>query len=393
MKPQVLSPHALHLAGGHSWSGSRVYRFVVDRFLLLPLGAVLAVIWANTAGDSYFRFSHSLAFVVNEIGMALFLGLIAQDVLEAVMPGGELHTWRRWSVPLIAAAGGIAGSIGTYLAYVSVAHETVLYPAWPVAAVVDIAAGYYLLKTITRRRSVVAFLVLLGVATDLFGLLVAAVWPPFAEQDPSSLVLMAGAIGVAAFFRHLGRREFWPYLFVSGPLAWASLYLAGIHPALALVPLVPFLPRRPRREVFAEPAADDAVHRSEHEWHDAVQLVLFFFGLVNAGVLLRGVDTGTWAILTAGLVGRPVGILIATALAVAVGLRLPRGVGWREVIVVALATTSGFTFALFLTVGLLPVGAVLTQIKIGALLTTAGALVAWGVGQLLRVGHADPAKA
>jgi len=43
------------------------------------------------------------------------------------------------------------------------------------------------------------------------------------------------------------------------------------------------------------------------------------FGLVNAGVLLRGFGTGTWAVLTASLVGRPVGILVAVGIAVAAG--------------------------------------------------------------------------
>ena len=51
-------------------------RFVNDRFLWLPLGAALALVWANVAAESYFRTAHALAFPVNEIGMALFLGLI-----------------------------------------------------------------------------------------------------------------------------------------------------------------------------------------------------------------------------------------------------------------------------------------------------------------------------
>ena len=34
--------------------------FVVDRFLLLPVGAVIALVWANTRRESYFRFSHAL---------------------------------------------------------------------------------------------------------------------------------------------------------------------------------------------------------------------------------------------------------------------------------------------------------------------------------------------
>ena len=48
--------------------------------------------------------------------------------------------------------------------------------------------------------------------------------------------------------------------------------------------------------------------------------MLFLFGVVNAGVLLRGADTGTSAVLIAALLGRPLGVLGAVALGVALGL-------------------------------------------------------------------------
>ena len=51
----------------HRRSTGLLVRFVMDRFLLLPLGAAIAIVWANTASESYFRFAHALAFPVNEI--------------------------------------------------------------------------------------------------------------------------------------------------------------------------------------------------------------------------------------------------------------------------------------------------------------------------------------
>src|SRR5262249_56215845 len=96
-------------------------------------------------------------------------------------------------------------------------------------------------------------------------------------------------------------------------------------PALPLSPIVPFLPQEPRRlDLFADPPDDDATHHYEHEWNEGVQAILFLFGLVNGGVLLKGYDTGTWAMLAAALVGRPLGILAGVRLAVAAGLHLPR---------------------------------------------------------------------
>jgi hypothetical protein len=35
-------------------SGVPALTFVVDHFLLLPIGVLVALVWANTAGESYF---------------------------------------------------------------------------------------------------------------------------------------------------------------------------------------------------------------------------------------------------------------------------------------------------------------------------------------------------
>jgi NhaA family Na+:H+ antiporter len=167
----------------------------------------------------------------------------------------------------------------------------------------------------------------------------------------------------------------------------------GVYPALAFLPIVPLLPREPRSlDLFAPPRDDDATRQFEHEWNHLVQLILFLFGLVNAGVVIRGYDTGTWALLAAGLVGRPVGILAAIGLAVAAGLHLPHRVGWRECLVTALAASSGFTFALFFTPGLLPMGPVRDQITMGALATIVGALITYLVARHLRVGRYAPRR-
>jgi NhaA family Na+:H+ antiporter len=175
---------------------------------------------------------------------------------------------------------------------------------------------------------------------------------------------------------------------VSGTLSWFALYVEGVYPALALVPIVPFLPHEPRGlDVFEDPTDDDHVHHFEHEWNGVVQAVLFMFGLVNAGVMLHGYGAGTWATVTASLIGRPLGIFAGVRLAIAAGLHLPKRFTWRVLVVVALATSSGFTFALFVAPGLIPVGPMLSEIKLGALFTVAGALCTLGAARALKVGR------
>jgi NhaA family Na+:H+ antiporter len=378
----------LHRHRRHRSHPARVLRHAADRFLGLPLGAAIALVWANTAPEPYFRVAQSLAFPVNEIGMTLFVGLTMQEIVEATMRGGALHSWRRWTLPLIAAAGGIAGSVGVYLTYVLGHHEGILAVGWPIACAIDIAASYYVLKAIMPRSGLIPFVLLLAIATDLFGMVVVAPSHPTLSTPGGGAALLLVALGLAGVMRTLKMRAFWPYLSICGTLSWFAFFRDGLHPAFALVPIVPFLPHEPRRlNLLADPPDDDEVHHFEHEWNVLVQVMLFLFGLVNAGVMLTGYDTGTWALLLATLAGRPLGILGAVGLAVAAGWHLPRRIDWPHLVVAAFAASSGFTFALFFASGILATGPVLAQLTIGALATAVGPLLGVGIARVIRVGR------
>jgi NhaA family Na+:H+ antiporter len=387
-KHHAAAAHPLVRHHARRGAARRALAHVVDRFLLLPIGAAIGLVWANTAAESYFRFAQPVAFFVNEIGMALFFALITQEIVEATMPGGALHSWRRWSLALFAAGGGVAGSAACYLGFVGYKYEAILLAMWPIACAIDLAAVYYTLKTIMPRSGALPFGLLLGIVTNVFGIFVVMPRHPVLATHAGWATLLIAALGLAALLRALKVRAFWPYLMICGTLSWIAFYREGLHPAFALVPIVPFLPHEPRRlDVFADPPDDDATHHVEHEWNEVVQIILLLFGLVNGGVILRGYDTGTWAILLAALVGRPLGILAAVGAAVAAGLHLPRHIGWRELVVVAVASSTGFTFALFFATGLASTGPVLAQLTIGALSTAAGSALAFGAARLLRVGR------
>jgi NhaA family Na+:H+ antiporter len=392
MRNHAAAAHHVQLQRHHRHHATHAVHHRANRFLGLPLGVIIALAWANIVPEPYFRLAQSLAFPVNEIGMALFVGLIMQEIVEATMPDGALHSWRRWTLPVIAAAGGIAGSAGAYLAYVLGRYEQILAAGWPIACAIDVAAAYYVLKMIMPRSGMLPFVLLLAIVTDLFGMLVVAAWHPRLATG-GGVALLLVALGLAGVMRTLKVRAFWPYLAICGALSWFAFFREGLHPAFALVPIVPFLPHEPRRlDLLADPPDDDAVHHFEHEWNALVQAILFLFGLVNGGVILTGYDTGTWAVMLAALVGRPVGILAAVGVAVAAGWHLPRRIGWRQLVVAAFAASSGFTFALFFASGILSTGPLLAQLTIGALATAAGPLLAFGIARLLRVGRFSQAS-
>jgi NhaA family Na+:H+ antiporter len=362
--------------------------FMVDRFLLLPIGVLIALAWANTAGESYFRFAHALRFPVNDVGMALFIGLITEEVLEAVMPGGALYRWRRTLLPVVAALGGVLGATAVYLLYLESQYEFMLLDGWPVAAALDVAFAYFIAKAIfPNREGPIAFLLLIAVVSDALGVVIIAIWFHADDGYPAAIGLMAVAVLVAAWLRSRRIDRIWLYLITSGALSWLACYWSGISPALALVPIVPFLPHRPRGlDLFVE-APPTAPRRFEHVFRYPVQVVLLFYGLVNGGVVLAGETPGAWAVLTAALIGRPVGILASVALAMAAGLRLPAHLRWRELIVVSLAASAGFTFALYFAAAVMPPGPLLAELKLGALSTGAGALVALAAARILHVGR------
>jgi NhaA family Na+:H+ antiporter len=217
-----------------------------------------------------------------------------------------------------------------------------------------------------------------------------AVFQPAGDAHPVvGLGLMVIAVGAAAALRRGRVKSFWPYLLGPGTLSWCALFLGGVHPSLALAPIIPFFPHGRRDPgLFVEPApqAHDTLTRFERWWRLPVEGVLLLFGLVNAGVPLHGLEAGMWAIPIAA-VGRPIGIVAAAGLAIAAGLHFPNRVGWRELVVVGCTASIGLVFALFFATAVMPLGPVLLEMKMGALVTIAGAGLAFGVARWLRVGR------
>jgi Na+:H+ antiporter, NhaA family len=369
---------------------TRPRQLILEHFFVVPAGVILAVAWANSAADTYFRTAQMLAFAVNDIGMALALAYLTQEILEATLPGGTLHPWRRAILPIAAGVGGVLGATGVYAAYILSGDSHILLQGWPIASAVDFGVSYLLGIIVFGRGAAFNFLLLLTITTDVIGLVLVSYQSAVSGTHPAAAALVIPAIWSAARLRRKRVRSVWPYVLVSGTLSWFGFYLGGVHPALALLPIVPFLPHTPRHLVL--PAGPELRrHRSaahfEYVFRYPVQAIGFLLALVNAGVLLKGFDAGTWAVLLAGIAGRPSGILIAIGLATSVGLRPPRRISWRDLIVLAFAASPGFTFALFLATAAFPVGPLLMQTKIGALSTVGGAVVAIAAARHLHVGR------
>ena len=227
----------------------RLSQFAFEHLALLPLGAGIALVWANLWPESYFRFSYAAAFVVNDIALAFFFALMTKEVVEATAPGGVLHPWRRALLPVIAAIGVAAIAAQLHMRIAEQFDEPMLSTGWPITFATDVAFGYFIARLIFRpHHPAIPFLILLGIASDALGFVAVALFNPTRD-----LHLGVGAILLLVAMTHCERpaarakvRSFWPYLLAAGSLSWFALYWSGLHPALALVPVMPFLPHAAR---------------------------------------------------------------------------------------------------------------------------------------------------
>jgi len=279
-----------------------VRRFIENSGLLVA-GAAAALLWANLSYESYERFSDALHFLVNDVAMVFFFALATKEVVEATAPGGALHSPRRALVPMLAAIGGMAGPAAIYVALALLADVPELLRGWAIPSATDIAFSYLVARfTLGPTHPGIPFLLLLAIADDALGLMILAAFYPTGSVRPVEfVVLLAAAMLIARWLRWGRTRNFWPYVAGAGIVSWVAFYRGGLHPALALVPIVPFLPHAKRDPgLFVEsPHAHDPLNEFEHWWRLPVHLILFFFGLVNAGVPVSGTGPGTWIVLAA----------------------------------------------------------------------------------------------
>ena len=353
------------------------------------LGTVIALVWVNLDRDSYNRWTHYLHLPINDIGMAFFFALAAKEVTEATAPGGALHSPRRAAMPLAAAVGGMLGPALIFVTMTIVFDRPNLERGWAIPTATDIAFSYLAARIVFgAKHAAIPFLLLLAIADDAIGLLIIAAFYP---TGPLSLVEFALLVGtgmaIAWGLQYRRVMSFWPYLLVAGVLSWLGFYRGGLHPALALVPIIPFLPHASRDPgLFVEaPHKHDTLNEFEHRFKLPVDVMLFFFGLANAGVVLTNFGAGTWFVLVSILIGKPTGIMAATAVSTLAGLRKPAQVTWSDLIVVGIIAGIGFTVALFFATAAFPYGRLLDETKLGALLSFAAFFLGLAAARILNV--------
>jgi NhaA family Na+:H+ antiporter len=377
-------------------------RWAPSAGLLLLLMSVLAVVLTNSPIGPAFETWWSAAFGFEFAGRAFTLplldwvnhGLLSVFFLvvgleiKREFTVGRLATLRVAALPVVAALGGITVPI---LIYLLVVPPGPLSAGWGVPIATDTAFAVALIVLLGDRVPVElrVFLTAAVIIDDLVAIAVIALFYSGAI-NAQYLIASAAVTGLLMALNHWGIYRSLPYA-VLGVILWICLHEAGLHATLGGVILAIVTPTRPPANLRAlmaqaeaiiqaetrlareavmrhgpsEPAlrALDAIHdriespadkllRSMEPWSSYG--VLPIFALANAGVILSlGVfethESLMLAIILGLVIGKPVGIVLASWLAVCFGIAVkPVAYSWRQLCGAGALAGIGFTMSLFI---------------------------------------------
>lgn len=373
----------------------------------MVLGALVALAWANTSFSSYHDlidydmgtvggFHLTPHSVINEIFMCVFFALAGKEILEAFLPGGALNRRESRSLPFIATAGGMLGPAGLF-ALLAFTFEQDLLRGTAIPMATDIAFAALVGKFIfgSLKHPVVQFLLVLAIADDAGGLAVLAIF--YQDGNPVGLatggVLVAIALVLTIIMRKQLKLTHYVWYAVPGVISWIAFHEAGLEPAISLVPVVLLMPHAKRdvgifTEAHRNGDVKDTLNRFEHHMELPVEMVLFAFAFVNAGVELSTVGNGTTFVLMGLIVGKPLGIYTFTVAAMKIrGYQLPVGMEKSDLLTMGMVAGIGFTVSLFIAGVAFDEGPLLDATRLGALASFASAAVAVVFARLRGIGR------
>lgn len=328
--------------------------------------------WHTKIGfeTSGFALKYSVEHWVNDGLMAIFFLLIGLEI-ERELYIGELSDLKNATLPIIAAIGGMATPAILHFLF-NRGTETQAGAGIPMAT--DIAFALGVLALLGRRIPVAVkiFLTALAIIDDVGAILIIAV---FYVSD-FSLIYLLLALGVLAGLFVLNRLRVYslPFYLIPGIAMWYFMLKSGIHATIAGVLLAFVLP-------FANGDEKSPSYKLQHFLHKPVAFIIMpIFALANTGIAL----TGNWmAGLTslnslgifAGLfIGKPLGIVLFSLLAVKIGLsKLPNAVSWKHIIGAGLLGGIGFTMSIFITLLAFDKPDIIQNSKISILLSSLSA--------------------
>ena len=231
-----------------SWEESRrvadILRKETVGGILLLVGAVAALVWANTAWSDSYHALRETTVGPSALHMDLSLGTWAADGLLAVFffvvgvelkrefVEGSLRDLRRAAMPVTAALGGMVVPALIFVA-INARGGAEALNGWAVPTATDIAFAVAILAVIGAHlpSALRTFLLTLAVVDDLLAVTVIAV---FYTDDVKLLFLGAALLPLLAFGFALQRGvNAWWVLVPLAAVTWWLVHESGVHATIA----------------------------------------------------------------------------------------------------------------------------------------------------------------
>ncbi|MEY3196188.1 MAG: hypothetical protein RL252_515 [Actinomycetota bacterium] len=338
--------------------------------VLILLASALGLLTANSPlSDNYFStldfrislgadwylIDLSILKVINYLLMSIFFFVVGLEI-KRELTTGHLASFKKALLPFVAALGGMAVPALIYLAIAG----GVAPGGWGVPVATDIALAVGLLTMIgpAVAASLRSFLLALAVIDDIGAILVIA----FVYSTGINFSWLAAAFLSIAFIAALkkgGVESTLVYSLFAFTL-WFSLYKTGVHPTLAGVILGLMTPNIVRKRTKVEDVDDGSVsviEWLEHKFHPiSTFLVVPVFAFANTGVVItmesiKGASQSlvAWGIFFGLVIGKPVGVLLASISAKRLKLAdFPEGASNSSILATGSAAGIGFTVAIFI---------------------------------------------
>lgn len=291
----------------------------------------------------------SIEHWINDALMAVFFLFIGLE-LERELYNGELSNFKNALLPIFAAVGGVCVPALVHFTLNS-GTPTQAGIGIPMATDIAFALGVLALLGSSVPASLKVFLTALAVMDDLGAIIVIAVF--YTAQLAQNYLLGALAVfGVLIALNRVFRVMSLPPYLLGGVLMWFLMFKSGVHATIAGVLLAFAIPFSAKSDDEKSPS-----HRLEHFLHMPVAfLILPIFALANTGIVITSgwqqdlLSANSAGIIGGLVVGKPLGIVLVSFLAVAIGVcRLPADLNWHHIFGAGLLGGIGFTMSIFVT--------------------------------------------
>ena len=283
---------------------------------------------------------------INDGLMAVFFFLVGLEIKREVLEG-NLSSRDQIILPALCAVGGMAvpALVFSFFNW----GDAKLMEGWAIPAATDIAFALGALSIAGKRvpPSLKVFLLTLATLDDLGAIVIIALFYT-SHLSVTSLALAGVAVVVLFHLNRLHVSQTAIYVGV-GVAMWVFVLKSGVHATLAGVILALMIPLNRKDGKPFTSALEEGIHPY------VTFFILPLFAFANAGLPLDGFSAHKLVEnlplgIAAGLVlGKPLGILLASVLAVTVGLaRLPEGCNWLHIIGAGSLAGIGFTMSLFI---------------------------------------------